>query len=92
MCFLINGDSMERDRVELESKAESPLQYQSGELGAGHRCVKERAYRESSGSRSWSNLELGRLLGAALQSFVSHANTHDRYSCDKKSCERRDDK
>ena len=41
-----------------------------------------RANRDSRGSRRWRRRE-GRLLGAALQSLVSHANTHDRYSCNK---------
>ena len=38
--------------------------------------------RANRGNRSWSRIE-GRLLGAALQSLVSHANTQDRYSCNK---------
>ena len=44
----------------------------------GHRWMT----RANRGTRSRSIIE-GRLLGAALQSLVSHANTQDRYSCNK---------
>ena len=76
-------------KKEQRGEAGFPLQYQSVWSETGHRCL-ERANREIRGSRRWSRWE-GRLLaGAALQSLVSHANTHDRYSCNK-SCEMTDD-